>query len=431
MHDLAVLGGGPAGAVSAWLAARDGLRTVLIDPCMTVPRIEGLSPRLHLWLSRQGLLAGFDKLVGPLPRISHWGETIETVNREWLVDRAELDAHLRQAAVAAGARLHQATGRVADRGDGTVTLSLSDGAQLTARRVFDARGRKAHAGRGAVLRGPATVSICGWVEGSADATPSVSILPFEHGWLWVAAIGPGRVWVQFLGDADAPGTPTDRLLDALCHVAGFSGRVFGDLVVRDSAPVLMPPVEDLSVLPIGDAAAAGDPLSGHGQFWAVSGALAATAARKNLATRPGAESEALARRFLAERSREVFLRQARVGRDFIRLMTRFREYPFWERRWDFPDDEPLHAATDEFRTDRAVVVCDGVLEERQILRTPASPSGVAWFGRIPAVDAWEAFRSGMPVEDMVARWGEAARKLPEFIERERAGPVPDDEEPIR
>ena len=30
--DLVVIGGGPAGAVSAWLAARDGARVVLVDP---------------------------------------------------------------------------------------------------------------------------------------------------------------------------------------------------------------------------------------------------------------------------------------------------------------------------------------------------------------------------------------------------------------
>ena len=66
--DLIVLGGGPAGAVSAWLAAREGLAVLLVDPRRPRPRLEGLSPRLHRWLAGQGLLAGFDGILGPLRR---------------------------------------------------------------------------------------------------------------------------------------------------------------------------------------------------------------------------------------------------------------------------------------------------------------------------------------------------------------------------
>jgi flavin-dependent dehydrogenase len=425
--DLGVLGGGPAGAVAAWLAAKDGLDVVLVDPCAAPDRIEGMSPRLHAWLAGRGLLAGFDGLVGPLTRISHWGESVRSENSEWLVSRAALDAHLRAAAVSAGAVLHRMSGRVAGRGSGAVRIALADGAELTAHRLFDARGRKAHAGRRALRRGPSTLSICGWVETVAEggAGPlSVSILPIRDGWLWLARVTPDRAWVQFVGDADAPGPPIARLEAALREVADRvprTGRIAADgLVVRDSAPVLMPPARELSVLPIGDAAAAGDPLSGHGQFWAVSSALAATAVRRSLAARPGAATEALARRFLADRMEEVFLRQSRVGRDFIRIMAPFREAPFWARRQDFPDNAPLHAASAGFETGRAVVVRDGLLEEADILKTPASPSGVAWFGAIPAVEAWRAVSAGMPVERMVARWGDAARQLPQIIARERS-----------
>ena len=69
----------------------------------------------------------------------------------------------------------------------------------------------------------------------------------------------------------------------------------------------------LSVLPIGDASAAMDPLSGHGMFWAVSSALAAAAVRRTLAAGRDAAGDTLARRFLGQRATDLFLRQARIG----------------------------------------------------------------------------------------------------------------------
>jgi len=424
IEDLIVLGGGPAGAVAAWLAARDGLRVALIDPCSGAERIEGMSPRLQTWLSRQGLLAGFDGLIGPLARVSHWGTAARSDNGEWVVSRTSLDAHLRAQAVAAGATLRATSGRIAERSGGLVHVALADGTALAARTVFDARGRKAHAGRAPLRRGPATLSICGWVATDVQAgPPAIAIMPIRQGWIWVARTAPDRAWVQVVGDAEAATRPAERLKEALRDAAPLAltnAYLCPDsLVVRDSAPVLLPMDEDLAVLPIGDAAAAGDPLSGHGQFWAVSSALAATAVRRSRAARPGPETDALARRFLAGRLQQVFLRQARVGRDFIRMIPTFEDAPFWVRRHGFPDEVPLHSATADFETERAVVVRDGLLEEAETLITPASPTGVAWFGKIPAVEAWQAVRDGQPVSQMVARWGEAARYLPQIIASER------------
>ena len=68
---------------------------------------------------------------------------------------------------------------------------------------------------------------------------------------------------------------------------------------------------------IGDAAHGLDPLSGHGQFQAVSTALNAVAVVATLFDRPSQAD--LAKRFYAERVEQAFLTQARVGRDFYRL----------------------------------------------------------------------------------------------------------------
>jgi len=55
------------GSVSALLAARDGLRVVLVDPDRARPRLEGMSPRLRQWLQGQGLLEGFPAPAGLQP----------------------------------------------------------------------------------------------------------------------------------------------------------------------------------------------------------------------------------------------------------------------------------------------------------------------------------------------------------------------------
>lgn len=405
--DLIVLGGGPAGAVSAWLAARDGLSVTLVDPQRPRPRIEGLSPRLHRWLAGQGLLAGFDGVIGPLPRQVDWAG-LSQGNGEFLVERAALDAHLRQAAVGAGARLVKASGRPGPGG-----AVLAGGGRLVAPMVIDARGRHAPA---AGDRAPATLALSGWFK--AAVPPGIRLTAFPRGWLWRAALPDGRLWVQAMLDAAGAGTtPRDRLRAALAVAEpALSDAVpTGEVLAREAAPRLPPPLGDLSVLPVGDAFAAMDPLSGHGQFWAVSSALAVAAVCRTLAAHPG--SEALCRQFLTRRAHEVSLHQARVGRDFIRLERRFQDAPFWRARRMFPDDLPAAEAVSSPRIRPAIVVENGLLTRREVLHTPRSPGGIGWFGRIPAPDAWRLWQAG-GASALGVRWGAAASGLARQLQAE-------------
>lgn len=404
--DLIVLGGGPAGAVSAWLAARDGLSVTLVDPQRPRPRIEGLSPRLHRWLAGQGLLAGFDGVIGPLRRQVDWAG-ISQGNGEFLVERAALDAHLRQAAVGAGARLVEASGRPGP--DGAV---LVGGGRLIAPMVIDARGRHAPAARG---RAPATLALSGWYQ--AGIPPGIRLTAFPRGWLWRAALPDGRLWVQAMLDAAGAGTPRDRLHAALTEAEPELSHALpiGEVLAREAAPRLPARLDALSVLPVGDAFAAMDPLSGHGQFWAVSSALAVAAVRRTLAAHP--DSEALCRQFLTRRAHEVSLHQARLGRDFIRLERRFQNAPFWRARRMFPDDLPATEAVSAPRIRPAIVVENGLLTRREVLHTPRSPGGIGWFGRIPAPDAWRLWQAG-GASALGVRWGAAASGLARQLQAE-------------
>lgn|GEM_PF-5920788 len=113
------------------------------------------------------------------------------------------------------------------------------------------------------------------------------VVPIAQGWLWIAQGWPGRAWVQFVTDAQGDAPPGERFAAAAAETASLPAlQPEGPLVIRDCTPALSPFTGDLAVLTISDSAAAGDPLSGHGQFWAVSGALSATAVRRSLAARP-------------------------------------------------------------------------------------------------------------------------------------------------
>ena len=157
--------------------------------------------------------------------------------------------------------------------------------------------------------------------------------------------------------------------------------------LRLNAPALPP-----GTLVLGDAAVAMDPLSGHGLFWALSSALAAVPMLRALVE---GEPE-LAARFHRERVVAAFWRQARIGRDFHRLVD--APGPFWAARRCWPDAAPAHATVARAALRRRVVVAGGRLAEGEVLVTPRDPDGVA-------------FVAGVPVAPVLARLG--------------AGPLPD------
>lgn len=110
--DVAVVGGGPAGAVSAYLLARRGLRVLLVEAA-TQPRWKVcggcLSPGAQAALERVGL-GDVPRRAGAVPlhtlRLAGWGVTVDLrLHGTVAVSRARLDALLLQAAEAAGAEI--------------------------------------------------------------------------------------------------------------------------------------------------------------------------------------------------------------------------------------------------------------------------------------------------------------------------------------
>ncbi len=381
--DMAIAGGGPAGAVAACLLARAGARVALVEGGRAPDRLEGLSPRL------MEILAGLNlprEGVGPAaPRKAAWGALPAAPNREHVVDRRAFDAALRAAAADAGA--HLVAGAVARAEAGRIRLA--DGREVEAGLVFEARGRRAPAGPRR-LRGPATVAIAGWTGAAGEGG---AIEAKAEGWVWRAANVAGG-WTQIVADAEEAKAGAAALWARLTD-APFPERP----LIRAAEPRLLAPRLDPALPRLGDAAAAMDPLSGHGLFWAVSSALAAQPLARALLD----GEVALAARFHEARIAAAFFRQARIGRDFHRL-SGFGG-PFWAARAAFPDDLPAHGAGPERpRLRRQVVVRDGRLAEALALVTARDPEGVAFFGAVEIAPALARLGPGpLPPEAGFAR----------------------------
>lgn len=399
--DAAVVGGGPSGAFAAQGLARAGLRVLLIDPGTTRSRLEGLGERVAHLLRLKGLDRALEAAGDPVQRSIRWAGLKDSVNRERLVRRDLFDDLLRREAEAAGAtwrRARLARLLSADPSEG-VRLRLSDGETVSARLMIDARGR--HSPAAVRHRGPQTLSLCGLLDLPAG-TPGTHVEATPQGWLWEARARDFGHWVQVSIDAaDLKGAGQKALAARLQaflaqpqFAARFDGCAFkGKLLARHSGLVLSAPEQAPPVLPVGDAAVAIEPLSGHGMFWALSSALAAVPTVLTVLEDPQ-EGAALAARFHRARVVATFWRQARVGRDFYRLEESLAGHPFWAARAAWPDGEAAHPAAADIRRERRVVVAGNRLAERDVLVTPQDPDGVAFVCGIAIGELLERLRRG-------------------------------------
>ena len=382
--DVAIAGAGPAGTAAAILLSRAGARVTLVG-AGTPGALQGASPRVAALLARLGLAA--EGMALAVARQVRWGELPGATNREHPLDRARFDAGLAAQAADEGVRVLQGTVARLDPGRGELTLR--DGRVVGARRLVEARGRRA-AGASGRVRGPATVAI---VAPGASGGAASAIEARPGGWIWrLGHPGAGGVTQVVTGPA---GPGAEGLARAWAAVTGEplpeGARACG-AEMRLTAPEL-----DAGCLRVGDAAIAIDPLSGHGLFWALSSALMLPPILAAL----DAGGADLARRFWRERVAATFWRQARIGRDF-HAMAGFAT-PFWAARRAWPDAAPAHAEVVAPRLARQVVVADGRLAEAEVVVTANAPEGAAFLAGRPLVPLLREFMSRpLPGPDALA-----------------------------
>lgn len=358
--DIAIAGGGPAGAIAAILLFRAGASVTLVRGPFGAPRVEGAGQRLVAALQSQRLAV---EGLGPLvERRVHWGELTGAPNREHLLSRPDFEAGLCRQAADAGVRVIEGAIRRVRPG----AIALHDGTEVRAGLVFEARGRRAPVARGR-LRGVPTVSLA--APGAASA-PGAEVRALAGCWLWRIADG-ARSWTQITVDAAAARDPEAAWRGAT-GIAPPEALQLRASELRLSAPEFDPDLPRL-----GDAAVAMDPLSGHGLFWALGSALMAVP----LADALSRDAQALAARFYRDRVIGTYQRQARVGRDFYRASG--KDGAFWRARAAWPDDLPAEPQPPRTAClDRRVVVRGGRLAEAQVLVTSRDPEGVAFVGGI-------------------------------------------------
>jgi geranylgeranyl reductase family protein len=289
--DVAVIGAGPAGSVTAIHLAREGARVLLVDKAR-FPRDKPCGGGLTLRAVRE-------LPVDPTPVVEHevdrmefrlgWRSRFERRGRRGpfvlMTQRRRLDQYLAEQAVSAGADFRDGV-KVSDVAEQTLRV---DGDEIAAEVVVGADGANGTAARSLGLGGPVTHGVA--YEGNA---------PFEERFRGLAVIELGTIpggygWVFPKGDHvnvgvggwEAEGPRLRDHLAELCRRQGIDGSslegVRGHrLPLRRTGFV---PARGRALL-VGDAAGLVDPLTGDGMFEAfVSARFAAHAALDVLAGR--------------------------------------------------------------------------------------------------------------------------------------------------
>jgi flavin-dependent dehydrogenase len=364
--DVAIAGGGPAGAAGAIVLARAGVRVLLVDahPEGEAARIgEGLSPSANSLLRGLGLL---EQVLAdghqPSPgTIAFWGsdagrpsDFLYQLHGQGLqLDRMRFDAQLCAAGRAAGAELIRPahlTLLSASRSERTLHQlrlrrpGVAEDRLVEARWLIDASGRAAGLARGLGAKPRRHDRLLAFhlrLRGGGcgeDRDGRTWVEAVEDGW-WYSALLPGGARIAaFLGDADL--LERQALLEnnglwtklqqtthlrALCakHGYGEHGQPRGVSAGSTELDLAAGP----NWIAVGDAAQAFDPLSSKGIANALyTGQLAAAAILAHMNGNTGV----IAR--YADHLREIYAVYRGHLRAFYAMEVRWPGSLFWKRR---------------------------------------------------------------------------------------------------
>lgn len=401
---IVVLGAGPAGAATAIGLRRLGYRVTVVSEWRRFAAVEGVSQRVLEGLRHAGLSGALGQAAMPATRQVHWNGQHLQMNQEFLLDRQRFDRALRDDLQRAGVSVVEGRVREVEH-DGGHHVRLDDGQVLIADFLVEARGRQAPLAADR-LRGPETVSLLNVWQGS-PGTPASAVESLEDGWAWMARLEDGRCYWQVT--LDAAGLPGKAGLADYCVARRARSALVAELFdaqalapaqvhARSSTAILAGECVGQDWIRVGDAAMAVDPLSGNGIFQSLSSALQAPVVVNTLLRRP--ERAGLARQFHQQRVEQLFLRFARIGRDFYGQELSWAGQPFWARRQSWPDTQPLHMAADwkAVRVERRPVLRDGLVDEAEVVVTADQPLGVWHLQGVELAPVVQRIQSGMALE---------------------------------
>lgn len=342
--DVAVVGGGPAGAVAARCLASWGRRVAVFERSRySEPRYgETLPPETMPLLDALGLreeLAHVEAAESP-GTVSSWGgDPVETdfvrnVHGAGLhVDRAGFDRALARAAEDAGASLSTGVTVTDVAGDGGAWRVATSRGPATARVVVDAAGRLGHViPRRRTAYADKLIAVTALLRHRrarpSDLRTYVETTP--HGWWYSAPVGASRTVAMFFTDGVEHRrgiSPPGELDGAPLTRARMAGAEVVDERVLPVRSGLRGPVAGPGWVAVGDSAASYDPVSGAGIHKALGqGALAAAAVHAAL------EGDSAAQLLYEERVRADFERYAAERHLVYSAERRWAGAGFWERR---------------------------------------------------------------------------------------------------
>ncbi len=339
--DVAVIGGGPAGATVALCLARRGWSVALLESTAFEGDRYGetLPPEVNPALRELGLWDTFQAL-GPMEApgiVSAWGSPVareqdfvgNVHGSGWHVDRNRFDEMLCAEAARAGAHLVLRTAGTPRREPGGWRVGA-----VEARFLVDASGRNGLRIDGDCTREEDDVLLAIVLDVRyASAPPSdgrTFIESTRSGWWYTARLAGGTVAMFFAdpGEYTRDGiSPAEQLADApLTRSRLQDGGISGSRVVRVSSSRRRT-LSGEDWVAVGDSASSYDPLSGRGIFKALrQGALAAGAVDAKLRGSESALSE------YGARVRAEFDEYARQRREYYAGERRWRDQPFWRAR---------------------------------------------------------------------------------------------------
>lgn len=382
---IIVLGGGPAGGAAALGLVKLGYQVTLISEPRPFQAVEGISERVVEGLRAAGFEEALSCLPEPTPRSVTWQGEASAANTERLLERQRFDQGVLCDLRAAGVCCVDARITKVDLGSVDSVRVTAGGELYQADFLVEARGRSAPAANIERMRGPETVSLLQHWQGDAEA-PASAVQSFEQGWAWMARLADGSRYLQLTYDVKNSQLPAKAELVDFCSTQlrqlsvaePFLANAVptGQLHARTSTPVLCLQTSGRNWLRVGDAAMAVDPLSGNGIFQALSSSMQAPAVINTLLAKP--QYAQLARDFHQQRVTELFLRFARIGRDFYAMESQWEEQPFWSSRRCWPDDQQLHenVRPEQITIESRPVLRDLFITPTDVVVTPDQPNGL-------------------------------------------------------